>query len=397
MRKVLCILGLLLLLPVWRCFASEPRAELFGPDAICAQDYFSLPIKVDAAEITSFAFTLTYDTEDLIFLGFGYDEALWQCKPDRDRFTFTTDTAVSGEDMPELRFQLREVPVGTPFWVTFESVTICIDDVERQLSALRWEQTASRMISSENHLSGLKISDAALSPEFSPYQQSYTAKVSYHIAAIEVMATAMDPYAQIQISNPELKPNAETNVTVTVMAEDGSERVYTIAVTREDDPNRPLSSACELSDITVEGFMLSPEFKPGVSEYVLWLPYEVSSVEISATAKDQRATVTVEGNTRLKAGQDNPIRITCRAEDGTAKVYTIIAKRAEEYVPVTSEASTATLGTAATDAFTVPNIQDNQQGSDVDVQIPSWAYVVIGVAAVTGAAAIGILVSERKK
>ena len=396
MRKLLCILGLLILLPVCHVFAAEPDVTLTGPDRIHARDYFSVPIEANTADITALTFTLSYDTENLVFLGFDIDEEQWKCDMDRNRFSFTATAAQDTVELPILLFRLRNVAVGTTFWVTLTDAVICMGEAEKQVGTLRWEQTSVRPVSSENHLSSLKISDAVLSPEFSPYTQFYTAKVSYHIASIDVTATAMDPYAQVEINSPELKPNAVTDVTVTVTAEDGVERVYTIAVTREEDPNRPLSSECDLSEIVADGFMISPEFKPGTTEYVLWLPYEVSSVDIHAVPKDHRAAVTVEGNTRFKAGKDNPIVVTCTAEDGTKKVYTIIAKRAEEYVPATTAAAIETMITEiSVPIASTPTNPKDQQGSDM--QIPSWSYIVIAVGAITGCAAVGILISERKK
>lgn len=398
MRKLLCILGLILLLPVCHVFATEPDVTLTGPDRIYARDYFSLPIEANAADVTALTFTLVYDTESLIFLGFDIDEEQWKCQADRNRFTFTVNAQADAVKLPILQFRLRDVAAGTTFWVTLTDVVIRVGESEKQVGTLRWEQTSARPVSSENHLATLKISDAVLSPEFSPYTQSYSAKVSYHVASIDVAATAMDPYAQVKVDSPELKPNAVTNVTITVTAEDGVERVYTIAVTREEDPNRPLSSECDLSEIVVDGFMLSPEFKPGTTEYVLWLPYEVSSVDIHAVPKDHRAEVTVEGNTRFKAGKDNPIVITCTAEDGTEKVYTIVAKRAEEYVPATTAAAAETMITETSGPIaSSPTNPKDQQGSNVDMQIPSWSYIVIAVGAITGCAAVGILISERKK
>lgn len=396
MRKLLCILGLLILLPVCYVFAAEPDVTLTGPDRIHARDYFSVPIEANTADITALTFTLSYDTENLVFLGFDIDEEQWKCDMDRNRFSFTATAAQDAVELPILLFRLRDVAVGTTFWVTLTDAVICMGEAEKQVGTLRWEQTSVRPVSSENHLSSLKISDAVLSPEFSPYTQSYTAKVSYHIASIDVTATAMDPYAQVEINSPELKPNTATDVTVTVTAEDGVERVYTIAVTREEDPNRLLSSECDLSEIVVDRFMISPEFKPGTTEYVLWLPYEVSSVDIHAVPKDHRAAVTVEGNTRFKAGKDNPIVVTCIAEDGTKKVYTIIAKRAEEYVPATTAAAMETMITETSGPIaSAPTNPKDQQGSDM--QIPSWSYIVIAVGAITGCAAVGILISERKK
>lgn len=61
---------------------------------------------------------------------------------------------------------------------------------------------------------------------------------------------------------------------------------------------------------------------------MIWLPYETESVSVTGTAADSKASVRVEGGTGLAAGQDNVIKVICIAENGTEKVYTIIAKRA---------------------------------------------------------------------
>lgn len=404
MKKILSILLLLLILPVCQAFAIEPEVSIHGPETIYAQDSFTLELSWLSEDVTSIAFTLSYDAESLALLRFPSDEMI--SSPDNtitNRFVLTVDGTETDRTVSFLKFRLKDVAIGSRFWVQLTDVTVKINGTEKQLGTIRWEQSAARPVSTDNYLASLKISDGVLSPAFSPTELYYTAKVSYHIASVDVTAVARDPNAQVRIGSPQLIPDGVTNVAVTVTAEDGSDRVYTIAVTREDDPNRPLSSENDLKNIVVLNYVLSPAFQPNVTEYVLWLPYETTSVDIGGVPKDERATVTVEGNTRLKAGQDNPITITCIAEDGSEKVYTVIAKRAEEYIPQTSAPPTEPMTTEAVDMTasdtqgTESAAQDVQTGSTTDVEIPSWSYVVMAVAAVTGAAAVGILIGERKK
>lgn len=395
MRKLLCALCLLILLPV--CAASATGAELTitGPDTIYAMDFFAIDVCLTTKQVSGVAFTLSYDAEHISFMGL--DTSLsqaWECQALPKRFIFTARSPGS-DTLPSMEFRAKDVPVGTVLWVELTDVVLTVDKTEYRLDTIRWEHKVDRPVSADNCLSSLKISDAVLSPAFSPTQQNYTATVSYHIASVDVTATARDPYAQVSINSPALMPDGVTNVTVTVTAEDGTLRVYTISVTREEDPNRPPSSDCELADIVVSDFLLSPAFDPKLTDYVLWLPYEVTGVDITGIAGDDRATVKVEGNKGLKAGKDNPITITCTAEDGSVMVYTVIAKRAEPYVPETTIPLTE--ASSATEIVTAPEPTEPEVTANTEVEIPSWAYIVTTVAAVTGAAAVGIMVSERKK
>lgn len=292
--------------------------------------------------------------------------------------------------MPVFRFCLNKVPEGTRFWVELRDVVILAGGLEHSLGTVRWEGTAGQKVKNNDLLESLQITYGALSPAFSPTIQNYTATVSYHVGAVDVQAVAQDTHADIKIHNPALTLGGVTEITVTVTAQSGDSRVYTISVTREEDPNRPKSSQCELESLTVTDFFLSPAFQPEVVEYVLWLPYEVTSVDVSGVPKDERATVTVEGNKRLQPGQDNPITITCKAEDGTEKVYTVIAKRAAPHTEPTQSEETMPFQTQSTDVIQIP------QGA-AEPDVPSWNYVIIAVAAITGCAALGILISGRKK
>lgn len=78
----------------------------------------------------------------------------------------------------------------------------------------------------------------------------------------------------------------------------------------------------------MDGFLLSPPFSPDIKSYVVWLPYETESVEISGAAADAKATVQTNGGETLLAGQDNPVTVTCTAENGDKQEYLVIVKRA---------------------------------------------------------------------
>ncbi len=228
-----------------------------------------------------------------------------------------------------LTFKVKALAVGTQVTVSYTGVKVgYLDGSEDQVGTVSYTATIAQPLSTNNKLSGLTVSNATLSPAFEPNTTGYTASVPFEVSKLEVSATAADGKAKVSISSPDLGPNGVTNVTVTVTAENGSKKVYTIAVTRAQDPNYQPSGNNDLAGIQVDGFLLSPSFSPDRTEYVVWLPYETESIQISGTAADKLGNVTVEGGEALEAGKDNVVKVICVAEDGTEKVYTVIAKRA---------------------------------------------------------------------
>jgi hypothetical protein len=87
-------------------------------------------------------------------------------------------------------------------------------------------------LSNNSYLSSLSISGVTLSPAFSYNVESYTASVPNNITSITVSYTLQDGGATVTVSgNTNLQVGANT-VTITVTAEDGTTRTYTIIVTR---------------------------------------------------------------------------------------------------------------------------------------------------------------------
>ena len=91
-----------------------------------------------------------------------------------------------------------------------------------------------------------------------------------------------------------------------------------------------LSSNNALRELLVEGYALTPGFRADVTKYELLLPYETEQIKVIATAEDSKATVEIVGGDSLIAGADNEIQVVCTAEDGSQRVYTIVAQRAVE-------------------------------------------------------------------
>ncbi len=91
----------------------------------------------------------------------------------------------------------------------------------------------------------------------------------------------------------------------------------------------PLSSVNTLKSLTVEGATLSPSFSPSTTNYsCASVPFSTQSLNVSASATDSKAKVTVSGN-NLAVGS-NRITVTVTAENGSKKDYYISVTREQD-------------------------------------------------------------------
>lgn len=218
------------------------------------------------------------------------------------------------------------------------------------------------------------------------------------MSKLDVKATAVDGKAKVSVNSPPLTPDGTTNVTITVTAESGAKKTYTIKVHREKDPNYVASGNNDLAGITVDGFLLSPVFSTDITEYAVWLPYETESVSISGKAADGKASVEVVGGDSLAAGQDNPVKVICTAENGDKKEYTVIVKRAAAHDgSVDEKPTTPTTEPTQTTTTTVADIPADTQPAPVSGGIPWWVLLIVGAVCLGGGFGGGYLVFVKLK
>jgi hypothetical protein len=119
-----------------------------------------------------------------------------------------------------------------------------------------------------------------------------------------------------------------------------------------------LSDDATLSDLSVNQGTLSPAFNPYTANYNVSVENSVSSITVSATASHPNATVSGTGSKSLNIG-NNTCNIAVTAENGTAKIYTIVVNRAGISV-YTITASASNGGSIAPGGTVFVNQGDNQ-------------------------------------
>ena len=367
------ILCLLVILPI-TAFAVSGSATLTGPDTVRAGDTITLTLNLSGKDIYGAEGVLSYDKNVLELKEMkqkvGGD---WVVEFNGNNFVaydnnlskpISSKTAVL-----TVSFKVKNVAVGTNIKVSYNNLVVSDGSNEMGLGTVSYSVKTAAPKSKDNALKSLTVSNATISPKFSAGTTSYTAEVPFSVNKLDIKAAANDGKAKVSIDSPNLTPGGTTKVTVTVTAENGDKKVYTISVKRAQDPNYVPSGNNGLSDIKVDGFKLSPVFSAENTSYVIWLPYETENVTVSGTPADSRASVRVEGGENLKAGADNEIKVICKAENGTEKVYTVIAKRAAAHGSTNEP-------TQPTEPIQTPT-QPSQ--STKDGGIPWWSLLIVGV------------------
>lgn len=337
MRKIviftLILVALLGMLPAAQAAGS---ASLAGPDVVRAGDTITLTFYAGGG-ISGGSCTISYDQSQLTLQG--YSSALsgtWKAEFNGNYILFFDDSLknpLSGtKAMFKATFKVNaSVTPGTNITVTAGGIRLSDGAADTVIGSRSYSATVAEPLSDNCQLSQLTVGNATISPAFSPNTTSYKASVPFTTAKLEVQAQAEHPAAKVSITNTQLAPGATTAVKITVTAENGATKVYTIQVAREQDPNYVPSSNAQLGSLEVAGQTLSPVFDAGKIQYYVWLPYETTEVAVTAAAADPKAKVTVGAAPQLQPGKGTDIPVTVTAEDGTVKTYTVTVVRAPEH------------------------------------------------------------------
>lgn len=180
------------------------------------------------------------------------------------------------------------------------------------------------------NLSKLQINQEGLTPNFNKDKTNYCVTVSDKVDELKITAEPEDLNAKVSIvGNTELK-NGDNKIDITVTAQNGSKKVYTIIVTKTSDPEK---SNSYLLNLIVENATLSPVFSKEEFNYNCGtVGKNIDTLKILAFGENENVKIDIIGNDKLKYG-DNKIDIKVTSEDGTTtKVYCITVKRDSDIV-----------------------------------------------------------------
>lgn len=172
--------------------------------------------------------------------------------------------------------------------------------------------------SSNNYLSSLAIIGAGtLSPEF--YRETYEYTVEYdeevnlyELTELQIEAKSEDNRATVKGTGIVKLEEGENSIPITVTAENGTERLYTIKLTK---PKKVEQSDLRLQTLILNGIKkdgtyqtIEFELDSEKFEYDLVVPNEIKGISVNPTTENEDVIIEKEGNEDLEEG-DNKIEI----------------------------------------------------------------------------------------
>ena len=186
--------------------------------------------------------------------------------------------------------------------------------------------------STDARLLSLVPETGQLTPAFHPEVLEYRLSVPFEVTSMTFAAQPATG-ASCRVNRESLGAGgSDTLFRITVTAEDGeSQRVYQVTVHRQEKEEEPeLSQDTRLLSLLPETGQLVPEFEPGILEYSLTVPYEVTAMTFSAQPAEG-ASCRVNRKNLGAGGSATLFLLTVTAEDGESKrVYQVTVHRQEK-------------------------------------------------------------------
>ena len=302
-------------------------ASFSGSGSVRAGDSVTVTFTVSGSNIQGITAVLHYDSSALTLTGtrqlVGSSWSVDMSGGNLLAYDQSLSNPITGSAaVLAVTFQVKSgVAAGTRVSATITDIVATDGNSDQSLNDASWAASVAAPPSGNANLAGLSCGDYALSPAFSAGTTEYSVTVPYDVSRLPLDYRAADGGADVSVSGNQLSVGVNT-VVLTVTAANGASRRYTISVTRQPDPNGTLSSDASLSELTPSTGQLSPAFSPEITEYAVYVPYETSKISLSATAKDSKALGVTQPDASLKEG-DNLLTVTCTAEDGATRDYTV--------------------------------------------------------------------------
>ncbi len=192
------------------------------------------------------------------------------------------------------------------------------DEIKEYKIKITYNGRASNVASAR--LKSLTLNSGNLT--FDPDITEYRMYVPRSLEKLEVNAVAEDNNAEVKVENPETLEIGDNKVTITVTATDGTSTVYTLNIIKKETDQ--ISTNNYLKSLTITGYDI--EFARDVQEYKISLGNR-TYLNVNAVAEDSNAEVTIDNTKYLT--KDSVVHVMVRAEDGSARIYTILLNKSK--------------------------------------------------------------------
>lgn len=176
-----------------------------------------------------------------------------------------------------------------------------------------------------NYLKSITLSSGTLN--FGKDIFEYKINVDYNTKELLISAIAEEKTSTVEVVGNKELVVGENIYKIKVLAENKSERIYTIIVNRLEE-GKTLSNNNYLANLSIKNHPIA--FVKDKLTYDITLTNE-TSLDLKYDTEDEKAFVKVEGNSDLK--NNSVVKIIVTAEDGTTRTYilNIIKEEAFNY------------------------------------------------------------------
>ena len=429
LKKLLSLLlVLMLLVSAVPSVHAAGSASMTGPSTVRAGDTITVSFSAGGG-ILGGSGSVSFDSSQLTLQS--YTQKIggsWVVEFSGNNFVFYDNSMASPIDSKKVIFTATfkvnsGVAEGTAITVQAKGVTLSDGKQDMSAGSPSYKVTVAPPLSGNCNLASLSVSDGKLSPAFSAGQTEYSVSVPYSVSPLKVSAEAEHAGAEVSVGKTNLEAGETTKVKITVTAENGTTKTYTIKAFRAQDPNYVESDNANLKELTVTDYALSPAFSPEVTQYYVWVPYEVETVALSAEKDHKKAKLSTSEPDALLPGQGNDFTYTVTAENGDVQVYTVTVVRApvhedaailldrwKEPIEEPTEPPTEPETEPTTEPTTVPTTVPETEPETVPpteapveepVQEESSLLIMVGILSALGGAAITaivcVIIYKKKK
>ncbi len=383
---------LLLLLCMVPAHAAGLGVKLSGAKSVLPGGSLEIAVTINGSGIFSVQGSVLFDSGLLQYTGFSGGRSGWAHDVEASggkvnilSIDNNLSSPITGyATLLTLKFQLKSTtPAGSALYFSTSGMSASDGMADFSAATVKFQSTVTKPVSGNSSLASLTVGNANLSPAFRPDVLQYKATVPNSCTALELTSSAADSGARVKMNGNKLKIG-ENQVTLTVTAANGSVTIYTIRVTREasaqqtaaptsgskPEPTKQERPATEkesnsflgtsvhqqtstvapsettapasapahtsvsgnarLKSIVPNQGILSPAFTPKQTEYVLYLPFEVTAISFALEAEDKNASCNDPAELELQPG-DNPVSFRITAQDGSVCSYEILVRRMPQY------------------------------------------------------------------
>ena len=218
---------------------AQPQISVTGQGSAFAGQIVPLEVTIPADGFSTVECTLSLEDDQIQIQSLPEAQG-WDVEFKSMTLILTRQEGESGQIRLHMKFKILSVPAQTKIRVSF-SVT---GEQTVALGEMTYEITVVEPPSHENFLTELSVAGGTLSPQFHRDVLQYSATVSADCRKPQIYAVGAQK-SRVEVSQTEFSKAQTCVVTVVVTAENGSQRNYTIHVTREELPETTMETISE--------------------------------------------------------------------------------------------------------------------------------------------------------